>query len=57
MNIRHLGYSDEDEVAPESGLPGAGARPWRYLSLNGGEPQPIDGTVVEEALACITVNG
>ena len=57
MNIRHLGYSDEDEVAPESGLPGAGARPWRYLSLNGGEPQPIDGAVVEEALACITVNG
>ena len=29
MNIRHLGHSDEDEVAPESGLPGAGARPWR----------------------------
>ncbi len=57
MNIRHLGQSDEDEVAPESGLPGAGARPWRYLSLNGGEPQPIDGAVVEEALACITVNG
>ena len=57
MNIRHLGHSDEDEVAPESGLPGAGARPWRYLSLNGDEPQPIDGAVVEEALACITVNG
>ena len=57
MNIRHLGHSDEDDVAPESGLPGAGARPWRYLSLNGGEPQPIDGAVVEEALACITVNG
>ena len=57
MNIRHLGQSDEDEVAPESGLPGAGARPWRYLSLNGSEPQPIDGAVVEEALACITVNG
>ena len=57
MNIRHLGQSDEDDVAPESGLPGAGARPWRYLSLNGGEPQPIDGAVVEEALACITVNG
>ena len=57
MNIRRLGQSDEDDVAPESGLPGAGARPWRYLSLNGGEPQPIDGAVVEEALACITVNG
>jgi FdhD protein len=29
----------------------------RYISLNGGEPQAIDGSVVEEGLACISVNG
>jgi formate dehydrogenase assembly factor FdhD len=32
-------------------------RPARYISLNGGEPQLVDGAVIEEALACITVNG
>ena len=40
-----------------SGLPGAGARSSRYVSLNGGEPQIIDGAIIEEALVCITVNG
>lgn len=40
------------EVTP---LPGV--RPATYFSLNGGEPKPIDGSVVEEALACITLNG
>jgi FdhD protein len=29
----------------------------RYLLLNGSEPETIDGEVVEEALACISVNG
>lgn len=57
MNIRHLGHSDEDNIAPASGLPGAGARPSRYVSLNGGEPQIVDGAIIEEALVCITVNG
>ena len=57
MKIRQIGHSNGDEVAPDSGLPGAGARPSRYLSLNGSEPQIIDGAVVEEALACITLNG
>jgi len=57
MKIRQIGHSNEDEIAPGSGLPGAGARPSRYVSLNGSEPQVIDGSVVEEALACITLNG
>ncbi len=47
----------QGQVTRESLQPGAGARPARYLSLNGGAPQAIDGAVVEEALACITVNG
>lgn len=35
-----------------------GAQSVRYISVNGsGTPQPIDGSVVEEALACISVNG
>lgn len=55
MNIRQIGHSED--VTPGSGLPGAGARPSRYISLNGSEPQVIDGSVVEEALACITLNG
>ena len=57
MNIRHLGYSDQDDIAPASGLPGAGARSSRYVSLNGDDAQLIDGLVIDEALACVTVNG
>jgi len=57
MNIRHIGHSERDDDAPESGLPGAGARPSRYISLNGSEPRVIDGAVVEEALVCLTLNG
>ncbi len=34
-----------------------GAQPVHYISLNGGEPQDIDGSVVEEAMACISLNG
>jgi FdhD protein len=34
-----------------------GARPAHYLSLNGGEPLPVDGLVIDEALTCISVNG
>ena len=34
-----------------------GVRPARYISLNGGEPLPVDGLVIEEALTCISVNG
>jgi FdhD protein len=34
-----------------------GARPVRYISLNGGSPQDVAGQVVEESLVCITVNG
>ncbi|HUF37228.1 MAG TPA: formate dehydrogenase accessory sulfurtransferase FdhD [Anaerolineales bacterium] len=29
----------------------------RYLLLNGSDPESVDGEVVEEALACISVNG
>jgi FdhD protein len=34
-----------------------GARPARYISLNGTEPQVVEGAVIDEALACISVNG
>lgn len=34
-----------------------GAKPVRYISLNGGEPLPVDGAVIDEALACVSVNG
>ncbi|MCB9419769.1 MAG: formate dehydrogenase accessory sulfurtransferase FdhD [Ardenticatenaceae bacterium] len=34
-----------------------GTKPATYISLNGHGPQTIDGAVVEEALACISVNG
>jgi FdhD protein len=34
-----------------------GVRPARYISLNGGEPLPVDGAVIDEAPACISVNG
>lgn len=56
MKIHHLGRN-EAQADPASHHPGAGARPARYLSLNGSGPQVVDGAVVEEALVCITVNG
>ena len=34
-----------------------GVKPAHYISLNGGEPLDVDGRVVEESLACISVNG
>ena len=34
-----------------------GTKPATYISVNGRSPQTIDGAVVEEALACISVNG
>ena len=34
-----------------------GAVPARYFSLNGASPQDIDGELVEEGLACISING
>ena len=34
-----------------------GTIPAQYISLNGQSPQTIEGAVVEEALACISVNG
>lgn len=34
-----------------------GVRPVRYLALGPGSPQDIEGEVVEEAFACISVNG
>lgn len=45
------------EQPPEVDKPVAGARPVRYISINGSGPQEIAGSVVEEALACISVNG
>lgn len=34
-----------------------GTQPVQYISVNGGQPKEIDGEIVEEALACITLNG
>jgi len=34
-----------------------GIRPARYVSLNGNGAQLIDGAVIDEAVACISVNG
>ena len=34
-----------------------GAKPTQYLLLNGSDPETVDGEVVEETLACISVNG
>ncbi len=35
----------------------SGVEPMRFISVNGGSPQFVDGAVVEEALICISVNG
>lgn len=35
----------------------SGVRPVRYISLGAGPSQVVDGEVVEETLACISVNG
>jgi FdhD protein len=40
------------DLSPQPGL-----RLARFISLNGSEPQAIDGSVVEEGLACISLNG
>jgi FdhD protein len=34
-----------------------GVKPTRFISLNSGPPQIIDGEVVEESTACLSVNG
>jgi FdhD protein len=34
-----------------------GVRPAHYISLNGGQPLPVDGAVIDEAPACISING
>jgi FdhD protein len=51
-----------DEQAPASASDTGekdliGVRPAHYLSLHGGRPLPIDGSVIDEAIACISVNG
>lgn len=40
-----------------SGTPVPGIQPAAYFSLNGGGPHFVEGGVIEEALACISVNG
>ncbi len=35
----------------------AGVLPARYISLSGGEPLAVDGAVIDEARACVSVNG
>jgi FdhD protein len=56
---------EADEIAAEqpqsNGQPPAaeerGTHPVHYISVGAGSPQEIDGDVVEEAQACISVNG
>lgn len=38
-------------------LPADGARPVRYISVGTGAPHEVEDEIVEEATACITVNG
>ena len=45
-----------DQV-PESLALSAGIQPVQYLSINGSTPQEMEGEVVDETLACISVNG
>lgn len=47
----------DSQKVQETPSPPAGARPARYISLNGSEPREVDGLVIDEALACISVNG
>ncbi|MFT5195347.1 MAG: FdhD protein [Cellvibrionaceae bacterium] len=46
-------------VAPRSSLPIQmnGTRPTHYRSFNGSQPQEIEGEIVDESLACISLNG
>ena len=34
-----------------------GVRPAHYISLNGGDPLVVDGAIIDEASACVSVNG
>lgn len=34
-----------------------GVRPAHYISLNGGDPLVVDGAVIDEVSACVSVNG
>ncbi len=43
--------TDDTNATPRPGI-----HPAQYISLNGADPQLIDGGVVEEALACISIN-
>ena len=51
---RHGAAESAPLVAPA--LP-AGVRPATYLVVGAGPPQTVEGAIVEEALACISVNG
>lgn len=44
-------------LAQTSSSSSKGIRPVHYISVNGGQPKEVDGEIVEEALACITLNG
>lgn len=45
------------QPAPQVRLEVNGTEPVHYLSINGDDAQEIDGEVVAEAMACISVNG
>ena len=53
--------TDDDRAPASAGDSGQkdliGVRPAHYLSLHDGRPMPIDGSVIDEAIACISVNG
>jgi FdhD protein len=55
--MENLGASERLNQTPENEAPVAGVRPTTYTSFNGSGPREITGSVVEEALACISVNG
>ena len=46
------GHGSQEVVTQERG-----AQPVKYITVGVGEPQAVDGWVVEEAQVCISVNG
>jgi len=55
------GFSERNSVSKKDMTTDAndivGVRPARYISLNGGDPQLVDGAVIDEAMICVSVNG
>jgi FdhD protein len=56
MSIKPRPASNPGDTT-SNGSDGAGVQPVRFWSLGAGPPQDLEGEIVDEALACISVNG